>query len=320
MIYPSDRYPASSARGYLDHRRGRRWPYIALVIVVVVAAILTSLTIADGRLPLSLGSVADDGNWVALWEGGKYDTLIEETTAALARSPMNGNALVFNGFAHFYSGIDRVSPEESEDEFLDATVALRRALLLHEPPLVGRVHYVLGKTYYHRGTFYYDLAASHLQQALNAGFVGSDSYKYLGLAEARLGNSEASSEAFEKAIQQEPSALLYLTAAESYRQSGQTSRAEHNLIEAIASATDDFLEQQARSRLGDLYLSQNQFEAAREQFEQIIDDNPRSADAHYWLGVAFSGMGNRERARFEWREARRIDPNHSEALSRLQNN
>ena len=52
----------------------------------------------------------------------------------------------------------------------------------------------------------------------------------------------------------------------------------------------------------------------------ILEENPRSADAHFYLGELFQERGETERARFEWREAFRIDPNHLEAIQRLQKN
>lgn len=320
MIYPKSRYQASIGRGFRERRKSGKWTYIGLVFVLAAGAVAASFVVSDGRMPLSIGGTADSDDWTALWEGGNYETLIQETNAVLARSPMSGDALVFNGFSHFYRGINRVSAEESQQELTAATVSLRRALLLEEPPLENRVHYVLGKSYYHRGTFYYDLAVQHLDNAISNGYAGKDGYVYLGLANAHLGNYDASVDAFENAIDQESSALLYLVAADSYREIGQSDRAREYLESAIRASDDTFLVQEARMRLGELFLADERPEAAVEHFQAVIESNSRSAEAHYRLGVAYSQMGNRERARFEWREALRIEPGHSEALNRLRNN
>jgi tetratricopeptide (TPR) repeat protein len=320
MIYPSNRYQASNARGFPERGNRGKWPYVGLVLVLAASAVTVSFILSDGRMPLTLNSGQDADDWSTLWEGGDYETLIQETDETLARSPMSGKALVFKGFSHFYRGINRVSSEDSEQEMVAATVSLRRALLLDEPPLAERVHYVLGKTYFHRGTFYYDLAVSHLEQASALGYTGNDGYEYLGLAHANLGNYDASVQAFDRAIERQPSALLYLVAAESYRKTGAVERARVYLESAITSSDDRFLIQEARMRLGDLFLTDDRLGRAAEQYQALLEENPRSAEAHYQLGLVYDRMGNRERARYEWREALRIDPSHSEALNRLQNN
>jgi superkiller protein 3 len=62
------------------------------------------------------------------------------------------------------------------------------------------------------------------------------------------------------------------------------------------------------------------YDEAEAVFREILDANPDSADAHYFLGNIFEARGDEEQARFQWREAFEIDPNHAEALRKLQNN
>ena len=70
--------------------------------------------------------------------------------------------------------------------------------------------------------------------------------------------------------------------------------------------------------LGEIYRRQGEFERSESQYRMILEENPRSADAHFYLGELYQEQGETERARFEWREAFRIDPNHLEAIQRLQ--
>jgi tetratricopeptide (TPR) repeat protein len=177
---------------------------------------------------------------------------------------------------------------------------------------------VLGKAYYHRGRFYYDLAVEHMARSVELGYSAEDTQEYLGMAYARLGRYEDSVESFSRALERNPSDLLYLTVADTYMEAGRHSRAESYLEDAIAATDDGFLTQRARFMLGEVYIQEGRLEAAQRQFELIIDSNAKSAEAHYQLGRVYDLMGDTERARYEWRETIRIDPNHAGALRSLQ--
>ena len=255
-----------------------------------------------------------------LWEAGRYGAIIDRSSDVLEETPLDESALVLGGFSYFYDGVNQVSDEEKR-EYLDrAIVLLRKALVLRRTPLQAQVHYVLGKAYYHRGDFYYDLAVEHMRRSVDQGYVADDTYEYLGMAYARLGRYEKSVESFSTAIERNPSDLLYLTVAETYMQAGCHAEAESYLMEAVSTTDDEFLVQRARFMLGEVYIQEGQLEEAQRQFELVIDSNAKSAEAHYQLGRVYDLMGNTERARYEWRETIRIDPNHAGALESLQGN
>jgi tetratricopeptide (TPR) repeat protein len=159
-----------------------------------------------------------------------------------------------------------------------------------------------------------------MREAVELGYVADDTYEYLGMAYARLGQFERSVESFSTALDRSPSDLLYLTVAETYMQSGRHERAESYLQEAMSATDDGFLVQRARFMLGEVYIQEGRLEDAQRQFELIIDSNPKSAEAHYQLGRVYDLMGDTVRARSEWRETIQIDPNHAGALTSLQGN
>jgi tetratricopeptide (TPR) repeat protein len=159
-----------------------------------------------------------------------------------------------------------------------------------------------------------------MEKALEAGYVGKDSHKYLGLAYAKLGDYQKSIASFRRAIEQNPTDLLYLTAAESYAELAEYENAERYLQRAIERSDDSYLKLRATFRLGEIHLERGNYQDAREVFSQLVEDHPRSADAHYMLGKAYAELGNDERARFEWRQTIEIDPEHSRALQSLQSN
>jgi tetratricopeptide (TPR) repeat protein len=53
-------------------------------------------------------------------------------------------------------------------------------------------------------------------------------------------------------------------------------------------------------------------------YQRLLQVNESSAAARFGMGEVYLAQGERERARFEWREALRLDPNHIESLQRLQ--
>ncbi|MFW5806213.1 MAG: tetratricopeptide repeat protein [Spirochaetota bacterium] len=286
--------------------------------ILAVLAIVFFQTHAFGLLRYS--DVQERRELHDLWEEGRFEAIIERARQVLGETPLDESGLVLGGFAYFYEGVNQVAEEDKREYLKRAVVLLRKALVLRHTPLEEQVHYVLGKAYYHRGEFYYDLSVDHMQRAVEMGYVADDTYEYLGMAFAHLGRFEESVESFEAALERNPSALLQLTIAETYMKSGRHSEAEPYLREAMTAADDRFLEEQARFMLGEVYIEEDRLEEAEEQFEHIIDSNEKSAEAHYQLGRVYDLMGDEERARFEWRETIRIDANHAGALTSLQGN
>jgi len=78
---------------------------------------------------------------------------------------------------------------------------LRKALLLPSPPMEPEVRYVLGKSYYHRGAFFYDLAIRELEHAHDLGIRRLDLLEYLALAYEEVGNRGRAIEYFRAALE-----------------------------------------------------------------------------------------------------------------------
>jgi tetratricopeptide (TPR) repeat protein len=308
----------SRARGFGAGPRGGARRIIIVGGVLAVLAIVFFQTRAFGLLRYS--DVQERQQMHELWEEGRYGAIIERTGQVLEETPLDESALVLGGFSYFYEGVNQVSEEDKRAYLERAVVLLRKALVLRRTPLEAQVHYVLAKAYYHRGDFYYDLAVEHMREAVELGYVADDTYEYLGMAYARLGQFERSVESFSTALDRSPSDLLYLTVAETYMQSGRHERAESYLQEAMSATDDGFLVQRARFMLGEVYIQEGRLEDAQRQFELIIDSNPKSAEAHYQLGRVYDLMGDTVRARSEWRKTIQIDPNHAGALTSLQGN
>jgi tetratricopeptide (TPR) repeat protein len=247
---------------------------------------------------------------------GRYAEVLNWSAEILADKPLDSEALLFRGIAHFYLALaeaDRLDPVPRLDQ---AIIALRRARLDSELRYRDEAAYLLGKAYYHKGPYYYDLAIRFLTESLEHGYEGSDTHEYLGMALVRSGAPESGVEHFHAALQRRPSGLLYLSVGQLLERLGRYQEAERH-FQAAAGAGDETLEIRARFMLGALLLQGDRYAEAGEQYQRILEVAPGSADAHLFLGDAYAGLGNVVRARAEWRRARNIDQQHHGANLRL---
>lgn len=252
-----------------------------------------------------------------LWELKDYVSINEKCAAVLEKEPLSARHLLYNGFAYFYRGANQYSPEDQIPLFDKAIINLRKLLIFESPPEEGKIHYVLGKTYYHKGRFYLDLAVEHLEESAKLGFTAADTFKYLGLALGELDNYDESIEAFLKASEDEADAILYMTVGQTYYKMGENEKALEFLNRAVQGADDTAVGQRARFLLGRIYMDMEMIAEAKEQYETILEKDSNSADAHYHLGEIFEIQGNRVKARAQWRKALNIEPSHYGALLKL---
>jgi tetratricopeptide (TPR) repeat protein len=267
--------------------------------------------------PLSHLSEKSDDDYHALWVDEQYAKIIEISEEVLSEDPLDLTSLVLNGFANFYLGTEQFSLEDKIPLFDEAILSLRKALVIGAGPFYGKVQYTLGKAYFHKGKYYLDLAILYLEESLKKGYTGEDTFKYLGLIYSELGNYERGVEFFQKAVGDNPSDILYLTLAQSYYQLEDYEKAEEYLIKTLNRRPDFTIEQKSRFLLGRIYLDQDEYLKAEDQYSLILKINPQSADAHYYLGEIFNKLNDIFNARAEWRKAWEIDPNHHGALLRL---
>ena len=315
--------------GYRRGRQqgGRQRALIALLVIAV--------TVGTGALLRVDRSVA---TWLrrdrevsmrALVGERRFREAVEAADLKLARWPLDPEANLIRGVSALYVAI---SAEATVDEprnawaadggrasgtaeylLATAVVSLRRALLdLRIATGEPAAQYAMGKAYYHRGYFYYDLAVRYLEGSLALGYDGADTYEYLGLAYTKLGDPRGL-EFFLRALTRRPSSLLHLKMATILMDQGDVSGARENLIKAIKIAGDSAIEQRARYELGAIYRLLGELPMAEEQYRAIIAGDERAADAHFYLGEIYSLQGDSIRARGEWRAARDLDPNHRRA-------
>jgi len=252
-----------------------------------------------------------------LWTENKYKDLTEKCDVILTTKPMDPETLIYNGFASFQLGIAQFTLED-QLPLLDQSIKnLRKANILKSHPLSGKVNYVLGKAYYHKGRFYMDEAIKYLEKSINLGFINDDSYKYLGLSYSELGFYKKGIEYFLKALKDNNDDMLLLVIGQTYHKLGDTVNSELYLKRAIETNDDFRVEIKSRFLLGKLYFENSEFSKAEEQYDLILAKDGKSADAHYFKGEIYSELGNTVKARAEWRKTLELDPSHYGALLRL---
>jgi tetratricopeptide (TPR) repeat protein len=288
-------------------RRNQRLQALALGVGGILA--VTAIVLGAGRIVALFGDDPSD-SYYELWDTRDYAGIVTLSEAALEDDALHSTTLIFRGLALFYQAVTQFSLEDKLPLLDESISNLRKALLFPDNALTPRIHYVLGKAYYLKGKFYADLTIEYLQKSLEAGFRGEDAYQYLGFAHSELGDYEKSIEYFEMAVEETPTDGLLNALGMSYYRMGMYGKAEEYLLRTLNRTEDNLMLLNTWELLGLIYRDTNKLLKAEEIYGKILEKNPRSADAHYYLGEIYEVMGDEIRARFEWKEALRIDPTH----------
>ncbi len=291
-------------------KRGRRAVLIPVLAGILVLGVALFFIL---RIPTRLSGAAAErhapGKLPDLFKAEKYDEVVSTADGILKRDPLNAVALSYKGFASFYRAVSQNALEEKMPYLDQAIVSLRRARLVNTP-FIGETEYVLGKAYFNKGKYYYDLAIASMEKSLSSGYAQKDSHEYIGQAYTQLGQYEKGMEYFLTALKEDPGDLLLLTIGQTYYQMKRSSDAVDYLLRTLNKTEDKDIEERARFLLGGIYLDTSELFKAEEQFSAIVKIDPKSADAHYDLGEVYAKMNDPVKARAEWRNALIIDPSH----------
>jgi tetratricopeptide (TPR) repeat protein len=302
-------------RNYDHYRTGQKRRGLRAVLIPVLSGILVLGVVLFFvlHIPTRLSGAAIErhppGKLPELFKAEKYDDVVSTADAILKGDPLNPVALSYKGFASFYRAVSQNALEERMPYLDQAIVSLRRARLA-VTPFSGETEYVLGKAYFNKGKYYYDLAIASMEKSLASGYAQKDSHEYIGQAYTQLGEYEKGMEYFLTALKEDTGDLLLLTIGQTYYQMKRNSDAVEYLLRTLNKTDDKDIEERARFLLGGIYLDTNELFKAEEQFVAIVTIDPKSADAHYDLGEVYAKMNDPVKARAEWRNALIIDPSH----------
>ena len=289
---------------------------VTLVSGVIVAGVFLLVRF---RTPIfAIGQTERPQTAIELWHEQAYADVMAVTTDQLSEYPLDPTALSLRGFSRFYLAMEEVEGERRDQYLEDAVRDLRRVLLLPEVELSPEIHYILGKASFQRGEFFYDTAIDALERARALGVERLDLLEYLALASRDVGRTDAAVEYFREAINLGDESVHRIALAELLIRERRYDEADR-LLRTVVSETDDpTLVQDALLSLGESLRAQNRHREALRVYEETLEVNESSAEAHYGIGEVYLAQGEPDRARFEWREAVRLNPNHIESLQRLQ--
>lgn len=289
---------------------------IALIVAIIVATLVLVLRSRAPILPIADTDRTED--LVELWNSQEYTELVTVATERLNDEPLDETALTLRGFAQFYLAMQEVNEERTQTQLIGSVEDLKRALLLEEPRLEAQIHYVLGKAFFHRGRFFYDEAIAELLVAREQGIEKLDLLEYLALASQELNRDREAIDYYREAIDFGGEPIHKLSLADLLIEGERYLEADALLEEVLSETSDVGIIQHAYLSSGLSFRRQERWAEAVDAYEELLSINESSADAHFGLGETYLGMGDSNLARYEWREAVRLDPNHIESLQRLQ--
>ncbi len=296
----------------------RRVLFVALILAAGAAIVLSVvLFLLPALRAVEPDAPPREADLYSLWNRGMYNEVSKVCDEKLSEEPMDTELLMFYGFAQYYLAYFEKGLEEKIPRLDESIRALRRANLREADfPASERVDYVLGQAYYHKGRFYYDLAIKYIEKSLNAGYIGTDAYEYLGLAYGGLGDADKELEYFLKAAEKDPSDLLMLSVGKAYFKLNSFEQSLDYLQRSLNKTRDSNIEKECRFLMGEIYIQQNELLKAEEQYREIVELDPGSANAHFQLGEVYFEMNDIVRARSQWRKTLALDPTHHGAKLR----
>ena len=286
--------------------------------VAVIALSISFFIIRYNKNTVTIKSIKN------AWKDYDYQKVYESSKTFLQNNPYNNTALTYYSYACFYLSQSQTDTLQTQTYLDECINNLRIALYSSSKSLTPQLQYMLGRAYFYKNTitthYYADLAVKYLLLAKENGYESDDIAEYLGLSYASLGMTMESISAFTEALLVRESDSLLLSIAEQYYKAQEYSAAQQYLFRIIKNSKNDEIIQKSEILLGNIYIDNEEYNEALEEFNNVLKKNENSADAHYGIGVIYEVQGNMVKARSEWRTALKIQANHAGALQKMSNN
>ncbi len=275
--------------------------------------------LAVSRSQMPIDELVTDSELIDYFEGRlvEWERLGEDVTAL--------REMLKRDFAGFRNRF--VSEERSLSRgMFEQSILLFRQTRALGAMLSARDLYDLGTAYYQLGPEGYEGADKFLGEAVARGLVSARALTFLGNVSVARGDLEEGIALYRRALEYAPDdPILAFNLALAYKERGQYApavdflRATLRLYQDRENLIEDELSiiLQARLALGWCLLKQERFPEAVEQFEIVLEGQPDLAEAHYWLGVNYEGLGRPEMAKVHLQRALRLQPGLRDAAERL---
>lgn len=312
----------SSANRLIIRSKGKFFSFLLggfLTLVVLFSVVFALTRFVSYRIHKYPSITMLSDKWREYDYQGVYDT----AGVLLEKKTFNNTALTYRGYSAFYLAMASTSSSLAQEYIDEAIRALRIAMMHAKEKTLPQIHYILGKSYFYKDSissyhYYADMVVNYLTLAKQENYKADDISEYLGLGYAQLGMTLESIAAFSEALLVRESDALLLSIAEQYSKAGQDFAAKQYLFQIIQRSQNDSLIVKSRTLLGNILIAENDYDGAQREFEALISKNVNIADAHYGLGLVHEGRGDLAKARAEWRKTLRIQVNHADALSKIQ--
>ncbi len=297
-----------------------RFLKIGILLAVVAALFFTAFFLVSNykKNHISVKSIKD------AWKVYDYQKVYDLGHSFLLENPFNNTVLAYYGYASYYLAQSQTDSRLTQTYLDESINSLRVALFNSSKSLTPQLQYMLGMAYFYKNSLtshcYADLAVKYLTLARENGYKADDIPEYLGLSYASLGLPMDSISAFTEALLYRESDSLLLSIAEQYYKAREYSAAEQYLFRIIKNSENDEIIIKSENLLGNIYIDKEDYDAAMQEFENVLKKNENSADAHYGIGVIYEKQGNIVKARAEWRKTQKIQVNHAGALQKLSDN
>ncbi len=258
----------------------------------------------------------------SLWDKSEYEQVYSQTGILLEENNFNETALLYRGLSSFYLAISQTDTVLAQTYLDEGIHNLRMALHFASINVKPQISYILGKAYFQRNLFssyhyYADLAIEYLEQAAAMGYESTDIPEYLGLSYANLGLTQKSIDAFTKALLVRESDILLLAIAQQYISNSNLEIAKQYLFKVSKESTNDILILKSKLLLAQIYVEEQRYDEALQEYAAILEKDVDNADAYYGVGVIYEAQGDSVKARAEWRKALKIQGNHQGAIKKL---
>jgi tetratricopeptide (TPR) repeat protein len=245
------------------------------------------------------------------------EAILKLCDESLQLNPLNLRSLIYHGFASYYRAGYESSFENRVPYLNQSVVSLRRALLIANDEMKPQIFFMLGRIYFNKREFYYDLAQRYLEQAVNLGYKGIDTYEYLVLINDEWGNTEKSIEYLGRAYEENKNDIILFHLAKSYNKVNRPDDAKKLLVQILSTSKDRELLKECQFLLGEIDFDRADYKNAEKQYLDILKTDENSAEAHFRLALIFEKTGDYAHYRYELRRTLENDPGHSGARSRF---
>lgn len=285
-----------------------------IAVLILLGAIIIFFILRGANTIIPNNSTT---NLIELWEEQKYNEIVELTANLLQTDPLNTNYLFYDGISNFYYALSLLGHNERQSRLDSALYSLRK--LAYSPPIgyESRIHYILGKIYFYKGIFYYDLAEKYLMIAEQSSLKANDIEEHLGVINLETERYETGIEYLLRAIENNPRDILYYTVATAYENTEDYERSLEYYQLCIDLTADNVLSQESFIGQGRVLFFLNRLDQAKQLFEQVIDENSQAAEAYFYLGEIYALENDLVKARANWREAYNKNREFTPALERL---